>query len=52
MEETEKGNKTNETVDLVAETLTDLPVAEEQAGEIKGGRDGQPVCYLRYNLSR
>jgi hypothetical protein len=37
MEDTKKGNTTNATVDLVAETMTDLPVAEEQAGETKGG---------------
>ena len=52
MEDIRKGNTANATVDPVAETLNDLPVAEEQAGETKGGQDGQPICYLRYKLDR
>ena len=51
MEDTKTGYTTNAPDELVAETLTDMPVAEEQAAETKGG-DGQPVCYLRYILSR
>ena len=52
MEDTKKGSTANATVDSVAETLIDLPAAEEQAGQTKGGPDGQPTCYLQYKLDR
>ena len=40
METTEKENATNDEINLQAEALTDLPLANEQAGETKGGASG------------
>ena len=40
METTEKTNPTNDEITLQAEALTDLPLADEQAGETKGGASG------------
>ena len=40
MERTEKENPTNDEINLQAEALTDLPLADEHAGETKGGTSG------------
>ena len=46
METTEREDATNDNVDLQADTLTDLPVIDEQADETKGGtRNGTIKIY-------
>jgi len=40
METTGRENATNDEINLRAEALTDLPLADEQAGETKGGASG------------
>jgi len=40
METTGKENATNHEINLQAEALTDLPLADEQAGETKAGASG------------
>ena len=40
MENRRKENAPNESINHQADTLTDLPIADEQAGETKGGASG------------
>lgn len=40
METTERENATNDEINLQEEALTDLPLADEQAGETNGGASG------------
>jgi hypothetical protein len=39
MEDTKKGKRTNDNINLQAGILIDLPLADEQAAEISGGPD-------------
>jgi len=40
METIDKENARNDEINLQAEALTDLPLADQQAGETKGGSSG------------
>jgi prepilin-type processing-associated H-X9-DG protein len=47
MEDRKKANATNDDINLQADTLTDLPVADEQAAATKGGtREGDGSNFL------
>jgi len=44
METTGKENATNHEINLQAEALTDLPLADEQAGETKASGTGKTMA--------
>jgi hypothetical protein len=44
MKNSKKANATNKDINLPADALTDLPVAEELAGETRGGAVGQHIA--------
>jgi hypothetical protein len=47
MEDRKKANATNDDINIQADALTDLPVADEQVNETKGGawKNGSVVLY-------